>query len=374
MTTYRVVELSDSGSGAAIHIARESEGSPGRHALNGLLTGARKGAVGRRFDAARAVLTAGARPGYTVVADGLSKSEANQMVEALREEHDLHLPSRRAVRRPRVHQQLDPDSSYLDPDPVYYVYELIRPDTNQVFYVGKGSERQFPRVQAHVRKARNGKKGHKFSVIRKLLRAGLEPEEHRTCEHLPERQALLEERQLVKRHGLDQLTNDAPGGQGPPTGDDHWTRKHPERVLRGDKHPANTNQEHRRALVARCRNLDPAKRARGERHGRAKLSDAQTADLIARFKRGEGRKALAAAFGITPTQVSRILRGKSRGREPTTLRHGNSKLAPEQRTEIRKRRATGERVADLARAFGVSSSLISYISKQDQGDELVTSS
>lgn len=348
MTTYKIVELAGS-SGSPLHFQRVSERSRG-HPLSRLIKEACAGKAGARFDATRALLAAGSRPVARTLHTGIAtKTEANRLVEALREEHNLHLPSRRSVRRPRVHQQLDPGSPFLDPkpEPVYYVYELSRPDTRAVFYVGS-----------------------------KLLRAGLAPEERRVHEHLPEAQALIEERKLVKHHGLDQLANDAPGGQGPPTGDEHWTRKHPERVLRGDKHPARTNPEHRRALVEQCRNLEPAKRARGERHGSAKLSDTQADDLRARFVvGGVSQTELGIKFGISTVQVGRILRGKSRNGKPVLRQHGNSKLTPEQRVEICKRRAAGERGIDLARAFGVSSSLIGYISEEIEIEvELVTSS
>jgi len=323
-----------------------------------------KGAKGEHMNAVRALLASGQNLQIHVEARDLAKEGAKRLKTELQKGHSLH--GRRGLPYRRVHQQKAPNSPYLDPSPVYYVYELVRPDTGAVFYVGKGSERQPPRVDDHVRHAKNGKRGHKFSVIRKLLRAGLSPEERRVSEHQSERQALLEERRLVKARGLDQLTNDAPGGQSPPTGDDHWTRKHPEKVLRGDKHPARANPELRRKLAEHCRTMDPACRARGERHGMVKLSDAQVADLRARFKAGGAtRAALAEEFGVSPRHVGRLVRAKNRGGQAVAgPQHGNAKLSPEQRAEIRERRNAGESGRALANAFGVSPSLVSCIAHE----------
>lgn len=67
--------------------------------------------------------------------------------------------------------------------------------------------------------------------------------------------------------------------KGPQTGDAHWSRRHPEKV------------------------------ARGERMGGSKLSADQVADIKLRAANGERQRALAAEFNVSVAQVSRIVRG-----------------------------------------------------------------
>jgi len=56
----------------------------------------------------------------------------------------------------------------------------------------------------------------------------------------------------------------------------------------------------------------PADRqVRGEKHPQAKLTDAQVAEIRARYQRGMGEK-LGREFGVTATHVLRIVAGKKR--------------------------------------------------------------
>lgn len=67
------------------------------------------------------------------------------------------------------------------------------------------------------------------------------------------------------------------------SGDNHWTRKFPERRLRGESHPM------------------------------AKLTDDQVAELRARYAVGDiSQRALARFYGISVQQINRILRGLRR--------------------------------------------------------------
>lgn len=53
-------------------------------------------------------------------------------------------------------------------------------------------------------------------------------------------------------------------------------------------------------------------RQAGEAHPRAKLSDAQVAEIRARYEAGETQTALADAFGVRQAHVSRLVRGVAR--------------------------------------------------------------
>jgi hypothetical protein len=62
------------------------------------------------------------------------------------------------------------------------------------------------------------------------------------------------------------------------SGDDHWARRHPELVLRG------------------------------ERNGRTKLSTAQLAEVIRRYRSGGvSQSALAREFGVSPSRIQQIV-------------------------------------------------------------------
>lgn len=56
----------------------------------------------------------------------------------------------------------------------------------------------------------------------------------------------------------------------------------------------------------------PERASRGERHPRAKLSDAQVSEIRAAVSRGETRRAIAGALYVSASTVGRIAAGKSR--------------------------------------------------------------
>ncbi len=66
------------------------------------------------------------------------------------------------------------------------------------------------------------------------------------------------------------------------TGADHWTRRQPQNVLRG------------------------------ERHGRVTVSDEGVAEIRRRFLAGESRADLARSFNVTWTTVTNFIRGRTR--------------------------------------------------------------
>jgi len=369
---YSVVALNDPTDGRVIHVARQSARSHKNSSLTRRINEAATGASGRRYDEVRLLRSRGIAPVQEVKATNLDKDSANTLIDGLREQQGVRC-SRRGVSRPRVHQQADPDSPDLDPTPIYYVYELIRPDTNKVFYVGKGSDRHCPRIGDHIRKAKKGKKGHKFSVIRKLLKMGLSPAERRIAEKLTESEALKLEVEHISSIGLNLLTNDADGGQTAPTGDDHWTRKYPEKVLRGERHPWNRDPDYARRNIDKMQaalKANPSNRPRGDSHGMAKLSRAQVDEIRTRYQKGLKSasqvtgKQLAVEYGVTPAQISAILRGCAWGLPSLIQRHGNAKLTTEQIASIPGLLADGKTQKNIAHELGVSHSLINYYAKK----------
>jgi DNA-binding MarR family transcriptional regulator len=50
------------------------------------------------------------------------------------------------------------------------------------------------------------------------------------------------------------------------------------------------------------------RRLSGEQHPHSKLTDAQRADIVKRYKNGETQRSLAREFGIAPPTVNRIIK------------------------------------------------------------------
>jgi hypothetical protein len=78
---------------------------------------------------------------------------------------------------------------------------------------------------------------------------------------------------------------------------------HPERMSRGEKH----------SLAMRAADLNPS---RGENHYRAKLSDADVLLIRHLANCGFTRRQIAAQFGVSHVQITRIVNGNQR-RQPT---------------------------------------------------------
>lgn len=84
----------------------------------------------------------------------------------------------------------------------------------------------------------------------------------------------------------------------------------------------------------RARGRDGDHRVFGERHGRMRVTDAQVRQIRRRYEKGESQQAIADRFGISQTQVSRIIRGENRrAREGTE----NGPKQPQARPPARRR-------------------------------------
>lgn len=109
------------------------------------------------------------------------------------------------------------------------------------------------------------------------------------------------------------------------SGDAHWTRRHPERLPRGERHP------------------------------QSKLSDSQRGEVITLWDTGEySVQDLASRFGVHRDTIRNLCIPKSE-------RGPRCKLTKEQVQEIREGGAAGERGATLAKRYHVSPSTISMI-------------
>ena len=98
----------------------------------------------------------------------------------------------------------------------YYVYGLIDPRTNLIFYIGKGKGK---RVLQHFKeKLRVQSNTEKLQIIEEIQKAGLEADHIIISENLNEEAALLLERLIIHRlgrkiFGEGTLSNIVPGGK-----------------------------------------------------------------------------------------------------------------------------------------------------------------
>ncbi len=91
----------------------------------------------------------------------------------------------------------------------YYVYELIDPRSDTIFYVGKGKG---ARCQAHEKDARKGLPGAKCDTIREILSERQRVKINRIAHFDDEKAAYEFERDRINEIGIENLTNVAPGG------------------------------------------------------------------------------------------------------------------------------------------------------------------
>jgi hypothetical protein len=94
---------------------------------------------------------------------------------------------------------------------LFYVYELIDPRDESVFYVGKGKK---GRLDQHEVEARKGRQSRKCQRIRDIEAAGLKIGKRKVESFKDEMEAYAAEAALICRYGLASLTNAVPGGGG----------------------------------------------------------------------------------------------------------------------------------------------------------------
>lgn len=93
----------------------------------------------------------------------------------------------------------------------YYVYELIDPRSDAIFYVGKGKG---SRPSQHIRDARCGVQSAKCDLIREVLEAGMTVRVNIVKQFECEKEAYAFEAERISELGLENLTNVMPGGGG----------------------------------------------------------------------------------------------------------------------------------------------------------------
>lgn len=139
----------------------------------------------------------------------------------------------------------------------FYVYEHIRPDTGEVFYVGKGAG-----VRAYCINRPENK--HYQFIVAKLARLGLDVAVRWVAEGLSELAAFELERSLIKKHGrsdlfLGPLANQTDGGDG---SQGAVVSAATRALLSKQRRGIPKSPEHRAKLAEHCRALGKTKEAR----------------------------------------------------------------------------------------------------------------
>lgn len=97
---------------------------------------------------------------------------------------------------------------------MYYVYELIDPRDNKVFYVGKGKHK---RMYSHYNRIKNGYGSHNIFLerkIKKIINENLKPKCKKIFESENEEECFNKETERIKEIGRVNLCNLTNGGEG----------------------------------------------------------------------------------------------------------------------------------------------------------------
>lgn len=218
----------------------------------------------------------------------------------------------------------------------HYVYELVDPRSESVFYVGKGSG---DRAQQHERGVRGNSEYYKrrnpklFNKILKILQADLSVEIRIVLRCQNEQDAFSYEKKRIDYHGLEHLCNLTPGGAGGDTFTyalgkdikrknmrDSWTperladhKKVAQRNWSGNRNPMHKKENKKRMLGEEnpMRKPEIVKKVSGERHHSSRLNLDVVQKMREQFEQGLYTQAeLAKIYGISRTQVSNIVRFK----------------------------------------------------------------
>ena len=117
-------------------------------------------------------------------------------------------------------------------------------------------------------------------------------------------------------------------------GDEHFSRKHPERLARGDRngshthpervargerHGSHTHPERLSRGASHFSRLHPERMARGDKNGCSKLNTAQIIEIRSIYKTGgTSHRQLAAQFGVSHTVIGGIIKFKAWAHIPSS--------------------------------------------------------
>ena len=225
-----------------------------------------------------------------------------------------------------------PSSTHGD----FYVYALLRGDTGQPFYVGKGKGKRWA---FHEWEALSGARGHKCNTIRSMRSRGVAVIRAKLHEGLTEAVAHEYEVALIKaigRRPTGPLVNLTDGGEGPS----------------GLKHSPEAREK--MAAAKRGRKLTPESIAKRSAAVRGIPRTPETVEKISAAQRGKRRRKM------TPEEIgarSATVRGSKRSAETRakmSAAQRGRKMSPESRAKMsvshRGLKQTPEHIAKAAAA------------------------
>jgi hypothetical protein len=142
-------------------------------------------------------------------------------------------------------------------------------------------------------------------------------------------------------------------------------------VMHSCDHPWCVNPEHLSAGTELQNIQDKVsknRQPRGETNGAASLSESQAIEILHEYKLGSSSyKSLAQRFGVTKTCIAMLIRGEAwkhlnRGADAVAAKR-RARITDSEVVEIRKAYAAGEVRSDIARRFGISHSQVTRIVK-----------
>lgn len=156
--------------------------------------------------------------------------------------------------------------SPIKADNIFYVYELINSLDNTAFYVGKGSKR---RMYNHIENAHRGyadKNPKRMIKILEIEAAGGKVLPQKLIENLSEKDAFDIEELVIRRYGLENLTNLSYGGEG---GSSHSleTRLKMSRSHKGKKIPPEVIEKRRQKMLGHIVSEETRERIRQAKVG-----------------------------------------------------------------------------------------------------------
>lgn len=137
----------------------------------------------------------------------------------------------------------------------YYVYQLVNSLDNKPFYIGKGREN---RIHAHILEAHRNGDGcnpKKIFKIRSIEREDGKILEEKLIDNLTEIDALDMEEVVIRRYGLENLTNLTYGGEGLSRECTSDTRQKISNALKGIRRSESTKEKIRKARLGTHRSL-----------------------------------------------------------------------------------------------------------------------
>jgi len=93
----------------------------------------------------------------------------------------------------------------------YYVYTLVDPRTNKVFYIGKGVHNRMYNHEFAVRSNSWDGNAEKCKLIKEIIDSGNKIIYNKPYSNLSEEDAFTKEKELISKYGLSNLTNIKPG-------------------------------------------------------------------------------------------------------------------------------------------------------------------